>query len=447
MRSHKRAKRLLHILVFAAILALISLSVGIVCADEEYTIVTGGSSKTNAPSLDMNTMYATSLTGNETIYLKFTTPAQKGFFDYYCMNINVPTHSWSADSQVRFDLIDAVDEKKCSIKLGYGGKGSENLSLLPATTYYICIKNYCYLEDQSVSGNVKVKLTYTEDQVKDTMSEAAPIRLAQDVVSSFDGKEDVDYFKFTTGSLENYKLSMKNIDVPTHTWSNSSMFSVQIRSAISEIIKDLRASMGREASADVALLPNTTYYVYVANPTWGGVGNYTFSIDPITTPLDDASINYTESYTYTGKAIKPKVKVTIENVLLKEKVDYKVKYSKNVQPGYGKIKITGMGKYSGEKTVEFTISPKKETISLLKSSSAKKLKVKIKKDSSVTGYEISYATNSKFSDEKIVKFKTNSKTLSVKAKEKYYVRVRGYVKVGSKVIYGKWSKTKTVKTK
>ena len=74
-------------------------------------------------------------------------------------------------------------------------------------------------------------------------------------------------------------------------------------------------------------------------------------------------------------------------------------------------------------------------------------KIKWKKKSGITGYQIQYSTNSKFKKgNKSIKIK-NAKTISkkitkLKAAKKYYVRVRTYK--GKK--YSKWSKVKSIKT-
>lgn len=74
-------------------------------------------------------------------------------------------------------------------------------------------------------------------------------------------------------------------------------------------------------------------------------------------------------------------------------------------------------------------------------------KIKWKKKSGITGYQIQYSTNSKFKKgNKSIKIK-NAKTISkkitkLKAAKKYYVRIRTYK--GKK--YSKWSKVKSTKT-
>ena len=66
------------------------------------------------------------------------------------------------------------------------------------------------------------------------------------------------------------------------------------------------------------------------------------------------------SYTFTGKAVKPQIRVYDGNVKLTEKKDYKLTYGRNVNPGTGagSIVIAGVNNYSGKKTVKFDIAPK-----------------------------------------------------------------------------------------
>ena len=447
MRRLSNIKRLLSFLAAVLLLFTSTLCIrGSVYAEEAYTLIVGGSSKATAPNINMNSLYAASLTGKDTIYMKFTTPEDKGYFDFYSMNISIPTHSWSSDAELRFDLIDGVDQVISTNRLAEGNESSKNIELLPATTYYIRIKNY-WVDDESATGYLKVKLTYTQDEVPNTMAEAKRINLAQDVVSSMDGKGDIDYFTFTTGANEDYTIKMKNVNIKTHSWSTSSIFTVQIRNSIEDILVDLRATYGSEDSKPVSLQRNTTYYVYAFNPDWEeATGKYTFSIDPVQTSLDTATIVYGKTATYTGKVIKPAVKITFDGTTLVNGTDYTLSYSRNIQPGYGKIAVKGKGKYTGTRTLTFIIKPKKAKIKSVVSSAKKKMTVKIVKDSSVTGYQISYAKNSKFTGAKSKSSTSTSKTLSV-ASGKYYVRVRAYVKSGSKTIYGEWSKTVSVKVK
>ena len=82
----------------------------------------------------------------------------------------------------------------------------------------------------------------------------------------------------------------------------------------------------------------------------------------------------------------------------------------------------------------------------------KAVSVEWKKVGGVKGYQVQVATDKKFKKNKktvtIKKQKTTKTTVKkLKAKKKYYVRVRTYKIVNGKKVYSSWSKVKSVKTK
>ena len=160
-------------------------------------------------------------------------------------------------------------------------------------------------------------------------------------------------------------------------------------------------------------------------------------------------------YTYNGKKQTPSVTVRdSKGKELKVNTDYKVKLPsgrKNV--GTYEVKITFKGsKYSGSKTLSYTINPKSTKLSKV-SAKKKGFEAKWEKQSTQTkGYQIQYSTDSKFkSGNKTVTVNKNSttkKTISkLKAKKKYYVRIRTYKTVGKQKYYSDWSKSVKVTTK
>ena len=161
-----------------------------------------------------------------------------------------------------------------------------------------------------------------------------------------------------------------------------------------------------------------------------------------------------DTYVYSGSAKTPSVSVKdTHRQALEQGEDYTVSYQagrKNV--GRYAVKITLMGCYEGEQTMYFTINPKSTSLSTL-TAAKKGFNAKWKKQSPQTsGYQIMYATNSKFTSGKktvtVSSNKTTSKKITkLKTKKKYYVKVRTYKKVGSTKYYSSWSKAKTVKTK
>ena len=105
----------------------------------------------------------------------------------------------------------------------------------------------------------------------------------------------------------------------------------------------------------------------------------------------------------------------------------------------------------------FKICPKGTSITKLKKA-RKAIKVKWKKQSKkmsgsrITGYQIQLATNSKFTKNKrtvtVRKYsKVSKKIKKLKAKKKYYIKVRTYKIVSGVKYYSSWSKVRTVKTR
>ncbi len=111
---------------------------------------------------------------------------------------------------------------------------------------------------------------------------------------------------------------------------------------------------------------------------------------------------------------------------------------------------TGYNKAS--KTISVTVNPSKVSISKLTNVKSKKMTVKWKKNSSVSGYQIQYSTDKNFKSGvktvTIKKNKTTSTTIkSLSKNKKYYVRIRTYKSVSGKTYYSSWSSAKNVKIK
>ncbi len=144
--------------------------------------------------------------------------------------------------------------------------------------------------------------------------------------------------------------------------------------------------------------------------------------------------------------------------------------SKKVQPGKTvskpkttRAKYTFLGWYKGSKKFNFktkvtsniTLKAKWKKVTVAtsavksaKNKKSKKCEVIVKKVSGAKGYQLTYATDSKFKkNKKNVSVKTTGKAVLTKLKkgQKYYIKVRAY-KVDSKgaKVYGKYSKTKSV---
>ncbi len=204
------------------------------------------------------------------------------------------------------------------------------------------------------------------------------------------------------------------------------------------------------------LAGDKTYYVRVRSYTnrngkvYYGAWSDVKSIKTANNDITKASVSGISTKAFTGKAITQNVTVKVGNTVLKNGTDYTVSYSNNKKVGKATVKITGKGKYGGVITKTFKINPAKQKIQKLTAKS-KAFFIDWAQKGSATGYEIQYATNSKFTSAKkvtITNNKTDKTTVSkLSANKKYYVRVRSYTTVKGTKYYGAWSATKTVTTK
>ena len=184
-----------------------------------------------------------------------------------------------------------------------------------------------------------------------------------------------------------------------------------------------------------------------------GKGNYTGSVSKtysIKNNFKKATVSGISTKAFTGKNITQSITVKYNGKTLKKGTDYTVSYSNNKSIGTATVKIAGKGSYTGTITKTFKINPAKQEIQKLTSKS-KAFFVDWAQKGSATGYEIQYATNSKFTSAKkvtITNKKTDKTTISkLSGKKKYYVRVRSYTTVKGTKYYGAWSASKSVTTK
>ena len=193
--------------------------------------------------------------------------------------------------------------------------------------------------------------------------------------------------------------------------------------------------------------------VGTAKVTITGKGNYTGSVSKtfkIKNNFKKATVSGISTKAFTGKNITQSITVKYNGKTLKNGTDYTVSYSNNKKIGTATVKIAGKGSYTGTVTKTFKINPAKQEIQKLTAKS-KAFFVDWAQKGSATGYEIQYATNSKFTSAKkvtITNKKTDKTTVSkLSGKKKYYVRVRSYTTVKGTKYYGAWSASKSVTTK
>lgn len=112
---------------------------------------------------------------------------------------------------------------------------------------------------------------------------------------------------------------------------------------IKEMTKGYNANkVGKQTVTVTAGKLKTTFTITVTNPT--------------TKKLSKAKISAVKAQTYTGKAIKPNVKVTYGSSTLKAGKDYTISYKDNKKVGTATITIKGKGNYTGTIKKTFKIN-------------------------------------------------------------------------------------------
>ena len=156
---------------------------------------------------------------------------------------------------------------------------------------------------------------------------------------------------------------------------------------------------------------------------------------------------------YTGKAVTPSIVVKLKKKKLKATY-YTVMYGNNVNIGKARITIEGRCGYGGSKTITFDIKPAGTRLTGITAGAKsftttweqQAVKMPIK---TIDGYQIQYGLKKNFKKAKTLTVSGYTNTTAtvgkLKAKKKYYVRVRTYVGSGKNAVYSDWSAAKTVK--
>lgn len=192
-----------------------------------------------------------------------------------------------------------------------------------------------------------------------------------------------------------------------------------------------------------------------AEDTYIGIKTVKFRITPA--DISNCSIKTPKTADYTGKQVKPAVKLAYQGKALIAGKDYKLAYSNNKKIGTASVKVSGIGNFTGSKTVKFKIKFGTPVVKV--SSSYSQIKLKWQKVASAAGYVVYRSTSPKGKFKKIYTCKLGSKISYSDKKAKfgktYYYKVRAYKKVKVKVKkktktkqeYGSWSSVVNAKKK
>lgn len=204
-----------------------------------------------------------------------------------------------------------------------------------------------------------------------------------------------------------------------------------------------------------------TYYIRITPNDYGSnCGRYTLKlIKKIQTKSISIKANKANGKVYAGQTVKLTATVTPSNTTDKTvtwmssdpwiaSVDKTTGKVTTYKAGKVYIKATAMDGSNISKSYKLIIKPKKSNAPYVSSSGSGRLYVSYGGQSNVKGYQIQYATNSRF---KNAKTKNTTKTYytlrNLKKNKRYYVRVRSYIKDGKKFYYSNWSNKKSCRTK
>jgi len=189
----------------------------------------------------------------------------------------------------------------------------------------------------------------------------------------------------------------------------------------------------------------------IGDITVKGTGDYTgtiqagFFINP-KRAVPSVTLSKT-SFVYNGKKQKPAVKVRIGSTLISSQ-KYSLYNPGGIVPGTYKASVRLSGNYEGGKTVNYRIVLSPVKISKAKPGSKNVVLTWGKQAGSK--YQIQYGLKSNFSGAKTVMVSQSSdsrKISGLKAKKKYYFRMRNVLTKNGRTYYSAWSKAVSVKTK
>ena len=283
-------------------------------------------------------------------------------------------------------------------------------------------------------------------------------QIAYDSVETKESAKNIGTFGLSAGEYFLKIVSDTKADYSLNLIFNpSNNFEVELNDDLDSATKMYLGStiLGNTSSSGYYNLDHDFFTVDIAN-----AGNYDISF--IAYPITQANdANWTvlfEKYDPSSMMVETEI---FETVLFKNNGGLSMYRTVYLTPGSYYFDIAGSkGNYSLNISDEFvqqkndkSSSQKPKSTSIKKAKGSKKaIALTWAKVKGVKGYQIQVATDKKFKKNKktvtIKKQKTTKTTVKkLKAKKKYYVRVRTYKTVNGKKVYSSWSKAKTVKTK
>ena len=319
---------------------------------------------------------------------------------------------------------------------------------LPEGNYFIEIKSYTSQAYGEYALNVAV--TYEtplafEQEKNNVKSQANEKQANTWYTGNLNTLADVDFFKILIDKNSYLAIEFK---VPRQL--EPDIISITLYDSQLNELQSARNTSNPYLITKEKLYPEGAYYICIRSEENYGEAfeeDYSFSLKQreAVSRKNIAALSFSKvsPMQYTGKAITPVPVVKDGDTVLQKGTDFTVTYNKNKNIGSAGIKITGIGNYTGTKTIKFDIVPKKVSLKSVKQAGKGKLKISWTKSSGAQGYEIyryikpngTYRKIKSLSNVNTVTY-TNS---GLKNNTKYYYKVRAYKKVSGKTYYSAYS--------
>ena len=276
-----------------------------------------------------------------------TLTEDQDYYLYYRNNTNIGTASVTisgagnfSGSETKTFQIKASDFSKCDIQLSASSFTYDGTEKKPEIT----VKN----GKKQLTANTDYTVSYKNNINAGTAS------------VTITGKGS-----YSGSQTKNFTITPADLTKTTISLSASSFIYDGAEKEPAITIKAGKKQLTLNKDYTISYKNNTN--VGTAFVTVTGKGNYTGSISKsftiAATNLSTADVKLSDvSFTYNGKAITPSVTVTCNGKVLTNGTDYSVAYTSNINAGTSRVTITGIGAYSGVKTVTFRIQRAKATL-------------------------------------------------------------------------------------
>ena len=384
--------------------------------------------------------------------------SQKGEIDYY--QVNLSSDGWLTvdyqglsvkDSYIEiwnYDLTKCYREKNVYGSSSISPKNHTERLALERGSYIVKIYGYQY---GNYVGDYRVKASFkpannNESSNNDSFATAQKLNLKQTVKGFISEDNRLDFYKIQLNSTKTVRFIF-----------TSYIYSSNIELWDSDYIQldekdvDYASEDAPKTYVYEKKLTPGIYYVKIRPYKYGNyTGRYNLKYEE---KIMAKSISVSGNKVVTaGQSFSLKATVSPSNTTDKTiewssgdsnvaNVDSKTGRVTTYRPG--KVNITASAKdgSNATKVITVIVKPKKMRTPYGYKTSKTKAYVSWGSDYGVSGYQLQYSTNKKFTNAVTKKYSSNTtyKTLKKLGRHKYYIRVRGYVKKGKKYYYGKWS--------